>query len=38
MIFAAPRENERCVVLDLGARYASVRDLRDGAEIVRVYG
>ncbi len=38
VIFGAPRENKRCVVLDLGARYQSVRELRDGVEIVRLYG
>lgn len=37
-IFGAPRENKRCVVLELGARYESVRDLREGVEIRRLYG
>lgn len=36
-IFGAPRANKRCVVLDLGARYDSVRTLRDGVEIRRLY-
>lgn len=37
VIFGAPRENKRCVVLDLAARYESVDALRDGVEIRRLY-
>jgi hypothetical protein len=38
VIFGAPRANKRCLVLDLSARYGNVRELRDGAEIVRIHG
>jgi hypothetical protein len=37
VIFGAPREAKRCVVLDLGARYEDAQALRDGAEIRRLY-
>lgn len=33
VIFGAPRANKRYVLLDLGARYRSVSDLREGHEI-----
>jgi hypothetical protein len=38
VIFGAPRANKRYVRLDLGARYASVEDVRDGHEIRRLHG
>lgn len=37
VIFGAPRENKRYVVLDLAARYAGVHSLADGREIRRLY-
>jgi hypothetical protein len=37
VIFGALRENKRYLVLDLGARYASAGDLREGIEIRRLY-
>lgn len=37
VIFGAPRANKRCLVLDLGRRYESVHDLREGIEIRRVH-
>jgi hypothetical protein len=37
VIFGAPRENKRYIRADLGARYASAADLRDGAEILRLH-
>jgi hypothetical protein len=36
-IFGAPAKSKRYVRLDLGARYRDVDDLRDGAEIRRLY-
>jgi predicted phosphodiesterase len=36
-IFGAPRWTKRYIRLDLGARYESAADLRDGAEILRLY-
>jgi hypothetical protein len=38
VIFGAPRENKRYIHLDLGASYEIVSDLREGAEIRRLYG
>lgn len=38
VIFGAPRENKRYVVLDLSARYEQVDQLRDGLEIRRLWG
>jgi hypothetical protein len=37
VIFGAPRQNKRYVVLQLGARYAGPDDVRDGVEIRRLY-
>ncbi len=37
VLFGARREERRYVVLDLAARYRTVQDLRDGAEIRRVH-
>lgn len=37
VIFGAPREQRRCLVLDLSARYHSTADLREGIEIRRVH-
>ncbi len=36
-IFGAPREAKRYLRADLGGRYTSARDLRDGVEIRRLY-
>lgn len=38
VIFGARRENKRYVRLDLSARYADAAALREGHEILRVYG
>jgi predicted phosphodiesterase len=38
VIFGAPRERRRCVLLDLTARYRGVDDLRDGFELLPVHG
>jgi hypothetical protein len=38
VIFGARPELERCLVVDLAARYRSPADLREGIEIVRVHG
>jgi predicted phosphodiesterase len=38
VIFGAARPDKRYVRLDLGARYESAEALRDGVEIVRLYG
>lgn len=37
VIFGAPVELERCLVVDLAARYRSPAELREGVEIVRVH-
>lgn len=37
VIFGAPRERKRFLRLDLGTRYRSVSDLRDGVEIERLW-
>lgn len=37
-LFGAPRAEKRFVLLDLGARYERAEDLRDGVEIVRLFG
>ncbi len=38
VLFGAPRQNKRFLLLDLGGRYESVADLREGQEIQRLYG
>ena len=38
VIFGALREHKRYVLLDLEARYRSVRDLREGHEVRRLWG
>jgi hypothetical protein len=37
VLFGAPRAAKRFVRLDLGARYASATDVRDGVELLRLY-
>jgi hypothetical protein len=37
VIFGARPELERCLIVDLAARYRSPADLREGLEIVRVH-
>lgn len=37
VIFGALREHKRYLLLDLGARYESVHDLREGIEVRRLY-
>lgn len=37
VIFGAKRELERCLVVDLAARYRGVEDLREGVEVLRVH-
>jgi hypothetical protein len=37
VLFGAPREKKRFVVLDLATSYPDVRALRDGHEIRRLY-
>jgi hypothetical protein len=37
VIFGAPRRNKRYVRLDLARHYGSVRELREGLEILRLY-
>ncbi len=37
VIFGAPKSHKRVVQLDLGARYESVHDVRDGLEIIRLW-
>jgi hypothetical protein len=37
VLFGAPNENKRYVLLDLSAEYPSVHSLRDGVEILKLY-
>jgi hypothetical protein len=37
VIFGAPRENKRYLLLDLAGTYRSFEDLREGLEIRRLY-
>ncbi len=37
VIFGAPPEHKRCLIVDLAARYRSPADLREGLELVRVH-
>jgi hypothetical protein len=37
VLFGAPDENKRFVLLDLSAEYESVHSLQDGVEIIRLY-
>jgi hypothetical protein len=37
VLFGAPRENKRYLLLDLAARYRGVADLRDGVELRRLH-
>jgi hypothetical protein len=37
VLFGAPRENKRFLVLDLGGRYQRVEDLLEGREVLRLY-
>ncbi len=37
VLFGAPRQNKRFVVLDLSGHYRGIADIRDGVEILRLY-
>jgi hypothetical protein len=37
VVFGAPRENKRFLLLDLAASYRGVADFRDGVEIMRLH-
>jgi hypothetical protein len=38
VLFGAPRQNKRYLLLDLAGSYRRVEDLREGVEVRRLYG